>query len=342
MAIDDFLKRLIEEDDPLIVIWQQMLELYQVDDFPSDLIRFYNERETRLSQLEEALYHGYWEIYDLCFRRSQAQSGDYVFERLREGYVVIIADSLSLREVGIMGKLLNDLGWYIEEKTFAVASFPTLTESLSRILLGTTYPAGGKDVPAFRYRYVAGPGEVPNLPVGEPTLIWLRLPDKKLEQVTVAQVTTIADAFNATMETLIQLLEQITTRPVFITSDHGYLYATDISHYWKMPGSIEKEVRKLFPRESRAQPSDKEGMERLPYTKQGNQRYFVRSDTHVGILGRYWWASAKPGDRCTAHGGLSLIETLVPAIKVRKNRISLHRVPAPEKRGQNFIGEEWR
>lgn len=56
-------------------------------------------------------------------------------------------------------------------------------------------------------------------------LVWLRLPDVRLEEVTAAQATTVADALEVTVDTLRQLLESIGPRPIFITSDHGYIYA---------------------------------------------------------------------------------------------------------------------
>lgn len=317
MALDAaFLKALIEADDPLTVVWERMLMLCQVEAYPDDVVAYYNERETRLSQFEGALSHGYFEIYDLLLDRATQQDDGYVRRRLQGESVVIIADSLSVREVGLLRQRLEKHGWQVETAGFAVAPFPTLTESLSDKLLGTN-PASGKDTAHFRYRYAAGPGEVPNLPVDEPTLVWLRLPDKALEQVTIAQARTVADAFRVTVEALTRLLKQAASRPVFITSDHGYLYATSPSHYWEMPKGIEDAARKVFPRESRAQPLSQEGARELRHQEGIEQRHFVATNTHVGMRGRYWWAGAGPNDRCTGHGGLSLVECLVPLLTAR-------------------------
>ena len=319
MALDaDFLKALIEADDPLPVVWERMLMLYQVETYPNDVVAYYNEQETRLSRFEEALYHGYFEMYDLLLERATQQDGGYVRERLHGESVVILADSLSVREVELLRQQLKAHGWQVEMAGFAVAPFPTLTESLSDKLLGTN-PASGRNTAHFCYRYAAGPGEVPNLPLGKPTLVWLRLPDKVLEQVTVAQARTVADAFCVTVGALIRLLEQATGRPVFITSDHGYLYATSPSHYWEMPKGIEEVARKVFPRESRAQPLSQEGAHNLWHQEASGveQRHFVATNTHVGMRGRYWWAGARPNDRCTGHGGLSLVECLVPLLTAR-------------------------
>lgn len=318
MALDaHFFQALLDEDDPLSVIWKQMLSLYRTEEFPSDLVAFYNERETTLSHFEEALYYGFFEIYELLLERARQQDGGYVRQRLQGNAVVIIADSLSVREVGLLQQRLGECGWQVRVEGFAVAPFPTLTESLAGRLLGTN-PASGKDTADFRYRYVAGPGGVPNLPMGEPTLVWLRLPDKELEQVTVAQSTTVADAFNATAEALTRLLKQAAPCPVFITSDHGYLYAANTGHFWRMPSGVEHAARKVFARESRAQPLSKEGASDLRHyePREVEQRCFVFAENYVAVLGRYWWGTASQNDKCTGHGGLSLTEALVPILSV--------------------------
>ena len=309
------LQNIIDAENPLQVVWEYTLKLWQVEVYPENLVAFYNDRETLISQFEQALYHGYFEIYDLLLEHARHQDGSYVHERLQGDNTVIIADSLSMREVGLLKKRLGEHGWNLELEGFSIVPFPTLTESLSIKLLGTN-PAGGKDTASFRYRYLTGPGEMPNLPAKEATLVWLRLPDKELEHVTVAQATTVTDAFNITVETLIRLLKQLTNRHIFITSDHGYLYATSPAHYWEMPRGIEDDARKVFSRESRAQLITKENEVFLPRNEPSEQRHFVFYETHVGILGRYWWASARASDRCTGHGGLSLTEIFVPIISV--------------------------
>jgi hypothetical protein len=46
------------------------------------------------------------------------------------------------------------------------------------------------------------------------------------------------------------------------------------------------------------------------------QRFFVFGETHTAIHGRYWWGSASPNDRCTAHSGWSFVECLVPVLRI--------------------------
>jgi len=324
MALDSrFVQQLLTIADPLEVIWEEVLALWQTVEqasglpYPADLVAFYNRQEEAFSRLEELLYHGYFEVYDLLLERAGQQDGGYVRERLHGDAVVIVADSLSVREPGLLSHWLGERGWEARVEGFAVAPFPTTTESLAEKLLGTN-PAGGRDRAAFAYRYVTGPEQIPALPAGQPTLVWLRLPDTSLEKITVAQATTVSDAFDGIVQTLERLLEATGDRQVFVTSDHGYLYALSPAHYWPLPTEVEQEVRKVFPRESRAQPRTKEETRDLRHyeSRTPESHIFAFSRSHVGLRGRYWWASESANDRCTAHGGLSLAEALVPILTV--------------------------
>ncbi len=324
MALNSqFMQRLLTAADPLEIIWEEVLALWQpvgqAVGQASGLLYFYNHREEAFSRLEELLYHGYFEVYDLLLERAGEQDAGYVRERLHGDTVIIIADSLSVRETGLLSLWLGERGWKVRVEGFAVAPFPTTTESLAEKLVGTN-PAGGRDSAAFAYRYVTGPEQIPALPAGRPTLVWLRLPDTALEKITVAQATTIADAFAGMVQPLARLLEAAGDRQVFVTSDHGYLYALSLAHYWSLPTEVEQETRKVFPRESRVQPLKEEVRDLQHYESRAPEsRIFAFSRSHMGLRGRYWWASESPNDRCTAHGGLSLAETLVPVLSITRD-----------------------
>lgn len=88
-----------------------------------------------------------------------------------------------------------------------------------------------------------------------------------------------------------------------------------------MPSGAEEAARRVFSRECRAKPLSAEGARDLRHHEPNlpEQRYFVLTEHHVGLRGRYWWATGSQNDRCTGHGGLSLAECLVPVL-------SLHRI----------------
>jgi hypothetical protein len=328
MAIDEqFMTELIEDHDPLAAVWRQMERVYaQTSEVSADLRGLMDDRESALNELERGVYHGFFEAYDLLLERAGTQDESYVLSLFDECPFVIIADSLSVREAVLLEKFWPGAAWGVEGKGFAVAPFPPMTESLSSLLLGVSGPASGRNRPQFTYRYVAGPEHIPAMPPfdyaqGRPSgslLVWMRLPDTALEEVTVAQAHTVADAFDSMVETLTKVLEASGRGEALVTSDHGYLYARSPTQYWPMPGGVEEVARSAFPRASRVRSLSDERVRGLRDHEAPavEQRFFAFGEAHAAIRGRYWWGSASPNDRCTAHGGLSFVECLVPVLRI--------------------------
>jgi len=343
MAIDEqFITELIEDHDPLAAVWRQMERIYAVDDFPQDLRAFMDDRESALNDLERGVYRGFFEAYDLLLERAGAQDESYVLSLFDECPFVIIADSLSVREAVLLEKFWDGAErpprfpkplrseWEVKREGFAVAPFPPMTDSLSSLLLGVPGPASGRQRPPrfgkprrsghlqFTYRYVAGPEHIPAMPPSDSLLVWMRLPDTALEEVTVAQTHTVADAFQSTARTLAAVLEASGRDEALVTSDHGYLYARSPTQYWPMPAGVEEIARSTFPRASRVRLLTDERARGLRDHEAPavEGRFFAFGETHATIRGRYWWGSASPNDRCTAHGGLSFVECMVPVLRI--------------------------
>jgi len=337
MAIDEeFITELIQDRDPLAAVWRQMERFYTKTSEVSadlrglDLRALMDDREGALNELERGVYRGFFEAYDLLLARAGTQDEGYVLSLFDECPFVIIADSLSVREAVLLEKLWGDperpprfpeprrSEWRVKREGFAVAPFPPMTESLSSLLLGVPSPAGGRNRPQFTYRYVAGPEHIPAMPASGSLLVWMRLPDTALEEVTMAQAHTVADAFHSTVRTLTAVLETSGRDVALITSDHGYLYARSPTQYWPMPTGVEEVARSAFPRSSRVRPLSSERIRGLRNHESPavEQRFFAFGEAHAAIRGRYWWGSASPNDRCTAHGGLSFVECLVPVLRV--------------------------
>jgi hypothetical protein len=319
MAIDEqFITELIEDHDPLAAVWRQMERIYAVNEFPTDLRALMDSRESALNDLERGVYGGFFEAYDLLLERAGAQDESYVLSLFDECPFVIIADSLSVREAVLLEKFWEEGEWDVKCEGFAVSPFPPMTESLSSLLLGVPGPAGGRDRPQFAYRYVAGPEHIPTMPRSGSLLVWMRLPDTALEQVTMAQTHTIAHAFQNTVRTLTEVFDASGRGEALVTSDHGYLYARSLTQYWPMPPGVQETARSTFPRASRVRPLTDERARGLRDHEAPavEQRFFAFGERHAAIRGRYWWGSASANDRCTAHGGLSFVECLVPVLRL--------------------------
>ena len=307
---EQWVRKLIDADDITPVIWEAMVKLWETDELPSDpksFKSFYDEREALMHRLEKFLSDLFPEVYDILLERSVAQEGEYVRKWLVDNNAVIIADSLSVREAVLLRHYFPKLAW-ADEPSFAIAPFPTLTESLAQKLLGTIAPSGGRDTAEFAYRYIAGIGGVgQSYPDDRPLLIWLRLPDAELGQVTEAQTTKMVDVLRGTKEVLEEIFSQLGRRKVVITSDHGYFYGTNTNHFDEPSGMPEGVVR-----------------DRRAYNKGRDLRlrvvereYFVEHGDWIVLRGRYWWRSGGQNAPHTAHGGFSLAEVFVPILTLR-------------------------
>jgi hypothetical protein len=60
------------------------------------------------------------------------------------------------------------------------------------------------------------------------------------------------------------------------------------------------------------------------------RRFFALGGAHAAIRGRYRWGSASPNDRCTAHGGLSFVECLVPVLRIWRRRSKVKKIAPHE------------
>jgi hypothetical protein len=131
---DGFIRTLGESDDPLMAVWAEMPRACAVQVMPEDLRSWYDEREEALNLLERAVYEGYFEAYDELLRVATSDAGRWAEELLDKCPLVLIADSLSVREVGLLAARWKPAGRQIrvEGNGFAVVPFPPMTSSLSR------------------------------------------------------------------------------------------------------------------------------------------------------------------------------------------------------------------
>jgi len=300
----EWVQELIEVDEPIEAVWRAMVKVWETENLPTDLKGFYDEREGWMYRLERFLLDLFPEIYDILLSRSVAQDGGYVRKRLVENNVVVIADSLSVREAVLLRHYFPGLD-FVPDEPFAIAPFPTSTESLSQKLLNTIGPSSGRDTADFAYRYIAGGGVVDqqDYPSNRPLLVWVRLPDVMLEQVSEAQTTKIDGVFEETKKVLGEIFQRLEGRRVFITSDHGYFYGALPNQHFEEPDRKPEGVdvnKRVF-----------DGLSLRGAMKE----YFVVSGEHAALKSRYWWRGKGQNAPHTSHGGFSLAEVFVPVLQ---------------------------
>lgn len=291
-------------DDPTRAIWNAIVKIWETESIPNDLKAFYDERETWVYRLERLLSDLFPELYDILLDLSLRQEGNYVRKWLVDNNAVIVADSLSVREAMLLKHYFPDLE-FASDTQFAIAPFPTLTETLAQKLLNANAPSYGHDTSEFAYRYVAGVGAIDqqDYPNDRPLLVWLRLPDAELEQVTEAQTTKIWDVIERTKEALEEIFCRLEGREIIVTSDHGYFYGAQPNHFDR-PSETPTGVT-----------SGRRVYKKLQFQLRELQReYFMEHGEYVAMKGRYWFVGGGQNAPHTAHGGFSLMEVFVPVL----------------------------
>ena len=121
------------------------------------------------------------------------------------------------------------------------------------------------------------------------------------------------------MAVLVEVLDILEADEFLVTSDHGYLYIKSAALFWKASPGDEKALRKLFGGK-RALPIEKVGREFDKLRGVPRDRtYALFDDEGCYVRGRYAWSVQRdPTD--VNHGGISLMECLVPVMKIRRRQ----------------------
>jgi hypothetical protein len=146
-------------------------------------------------------------------------------------------------------------------------------------------------------------------------LVWISYPDELLHKVR-GEALTPQEAFDKTAKVLLDTLGGLEADEFLVTSDHGYLYVENATLFWSA-GRDAKVLRQLFGGQ-RAVPVGDIGpqfdsLRQVPKSR----TYALFDDEGCYVRGRYHWSVQGPAPDI-AHGGLSLMECLVPVMRIRR------------------------
>jgi len=315
MTESELAQALVTADDPLDVLFQALNDIWQVEG-EVDINRFFVERERATNQLERFMLHIFFDLYDLLLARVREARHEPRFADWSGS--VIVLDGASLREANLLLSRLPSYGYAVTDYAYALSEVPSDTETFRQRVLG---------MPAIRSRarwgeYTIVPirsGEVPKLlPEAPRLLVWISYPDELLHKVR-GKALTPQEALDKTVAALVEVLDMLEADEVLVTSDHGYLYIKSAALFWKASPGDEKALRKLFGGK-RALPIEEVGREfdklrRVPR----DRTYALFDDEGCYIRGRYAWSVQRdPTD--VNHGGISLMECLVPVMRIRRKK----------------------
>ena len=282
---EDYIKRLIESDDPIEETWKILIELWRVDE-PE-----YFRQEDVVSNFEWQLNRIFFEIYDYLKEQCERVT-------LKFTMPLIIMDGMSIREASLLTKDLKEEGYEVVEYGYTFSAIPSTTERFREKL-------------RMEYIQVMSGKIPPELDFEKP--VWVSYPDEILHHA--ARILPPARAYEETKKVLFKILKLAKGNEVTIISDHGYIM-TDF--LWPLPKEdarfLKEEVfgSNRYVELERVDPKTIERLKKLPRDLQ----YIAISGGYCCVRGRYFWPVSGYG-KLTIHGGLSLMECIVPKIRVR-------------------------
>lgn len=314
MNLNSFATELLGQVDPIDLLFQALNQIWTCDG-SGDLDAFYGQQERETNHLEEFIRDTYFELYETLLERARSQNR--AAHLASQEASIVVLDGLSIREANWLMPRLKEKGYEITDYSYALSGMPSTTQAFFRDVFGV---AGAGAMPkkwqGFSFRSVRS-GDVSMFLEGPKALVWLSFPDELMHPMRGKGVTP-SFALQRTEEALLKILSLLETAEVVLTSDHGYMYAQSAALFWHAPVSNRKVLLKLFGAQrgllfdgTKAQEFDV--LRALPK----DQTYVLFDDKGCYVRGRYYWSA--PGKQSdVAHGGISLMECLVPVLRLKR------------------------
>jgi hypothetical protein len=282
---ENHIKRLIECEDPVKEVWDILIELWRTDSLD------YFKQEEKASEFEWQLNRIFFEFYD--YLQEQIEHATFNFTT-----PLIIMDGMSIREANLLVKDLEEAGYDVVEYGYTLSAIPSTTESFRRKA-------------EIEYIEIVSGKIPPDLDFRKP--IWLSYPDEILHHAV--RILPPQKAYEETRKALFNILKLAGRGEITIISDHGYIMSDAV---WPLTDSDRKFLKeKIFGsnRYVKISQVDSEAIEWLNKLPR-DSRYATRSNEYYCVRGRYFWPISGYG-KLILHGGLSLMECIVPKIRVR-------------------------
>ena len=305
-------RELITADDPLAVLFTALNQVWQADDV-DDVNAFFVRRERETNRLERFVLEIFFDVYDLLLARVRQERGRARFEGVSEP--IIILDGCSVREANLLIGRLQEAGYQVADYRYALSEVPSSTMAFNRTVFGTARVASLRQWRKYQVVSIES-GQLPTLvPAGPYVLTWISYPDELLHKVR-GEAVTPQETFDKTVAVLLATLDGLGADEFLVTSDHGYLYVENATLFWSA-GRDAKVLRQLFGGR-RAVPAGDVGpqfdkLRQVPRSR----TYALFDDEGCYVRGRYHWSVQGPASDI-AHGGISLMECLVPVMRIRR------------------------
>jgi len=300
----DFLLRLIEDKNPLQLIWDKLNEIWKVEK-GLNIKQFYLEKEKETNEFERIVSKIFFEIYDELIK---SQTKNLFLNRIQENKneAVIIMDGFSIREANIFFSRFKSKKYIVNDYSFTFSFLPSTTQIARKSF-------------TKNFLQVLRREDIERLTPVPESVIWCVMPDTLLhsKQKGRIEILSLNDCLKRTFDTLSSIVDKIEVEEVLITSDHGYLYFPEYGTWWDTTSKIEKVLRKIFGGERFKDVSKLDEKMLKILEKLSEDGYVTEIKDYVLVKGRWFW-STRGRFSSVFHGGLSFMECLIPVIKLRR------------------------
>jgi hypothetical protein len=292
-------------------VWT-MARLNDQDGKPSEYLRsgeaLVNEMESLLTCTADSYFT------ELCATPVPLRSVAHFFSQYDKGCAVVL-DGCSLREVPRLADLARLSRRPVIEISCSRSAIPSTTEHFIGDRLGLGLPAIGPSKLAprrelkergIRFHYFQSPNEHQAIPEeAEHILIWHRFPDRRYLDSTASTLEfydSIWDTLELVWKRTVQVLPP--SRPVLVTSDHGYVYLGSGLSDRSLDGKDRPLKGKRFREYSEEEPLPEESPE-----------FFIDRERRLAVIkGRCHNhpQAPSPSQSLYRHEGISLMEVLTP------------------------------
>jgi hypothetical protein len=289
----EVLTSLVDAEDPVDPVWEAVWNIWAP---AGDDIASHYSREPEMVEYERLLLDVYSEFYtetltDRCVNQASMN--------VPEEGALIMMDSMSVREASLFVQFLED--------------------KASELSVGYSYSTVPSETMPFRdrvgysdlkkeYKTARVQSQEPSLD-GDERIIWSRYPDALLENIQEGRtkLSSIEEMYEKSETALRNIIDQLDTDSLVITSDHGYA-RLDSGHTFQISDRQKTRLQETFSGRF-------ESVGEVNAYDLVEEGLVVEADGYYMPLGRYTWPAGGKYSNFQ-HGGLSVSECVTPRIKV--------------------------
>jgi hypothetical protein len=284
---------LVEAENPVNSVWQAVWNIWAP---PGDDIGSHYSREPQMVEYERLLLDVYSEFYtdiltDKCVNEASMN--------VPEDGTLVMMDSMSVREASLFVQFLQG-GDSDVSVGYSYSTVPSETMPFRERV-------GYSDLKK-EYKTASVKSQEPSLD-GDERIVWCRFPDALLENIQEGKtkLSSIEEMYEKSETALRNIIAQLDTDTLVITSDHGYA-RLDSGHTFQISDRQKNRLQDTF--SGRFESVGEVNADDLV-----EEGLVVEADGYYMPLGRYTWPAGGKYSNFQ-HGGLSVSECITPRITV--------------------------